>query len=397
MYLQEIRLENFRSAKDVRIRFKEGSLLLIGANDHGKTNILSAINTVFNLKIGDDRKLEDKNFYYKNKRFDAGSSPLRVSFTVGGLPKGMLHTRTRLNYVCISAHFFNNGLVNFYFNKKNLSSHSRKHNAKAFNKYLEIRKNFLVSYIPTFRNIEEHLSGDSTESALYTLLSKHLFKTVETQKGGSRKEYRHVNKIVGNIQKLVSGTFEDIRGVANKYTPSNVKHTYSFKYMPSSSEEEQEIALSTYVAKHISIVNKLGRPITSLGSGVQQAVTIGLLEKALLNNSKSNLILFEEPESYLHPSAQREIFLKLSALAKSPHIQMAFTSHSSVILDSTDALNVAVVKREGLYTDVFQIQDVTSQVKKSIDDLEMIRNFYNSEVFFADLCCLLRVFQISMY
>lgn len=386
MYLQEVRIENYRSIKDLHIKFKDNYALIVGANDHGKTNILKAIWTLFNLEVDENRKVRDLNFYYQNKRHDAGSSPLRMSFMIDNLPKGLLHTRKKMRYVCISVHFQSNGNVNFYFNKKDLSSHIRKHDEKAYSKYIEICKKFSVSYIPTFRNIEDHLKGEDSDSVLYNLLSKHLFKTVETQKGGSSREYRKVNKIVAEIQSLVKGTFDDIRDVTNKYTPSNVKHSYHFKYMPSSSEEVQEVEISKYISKNISIVNsKLGTPILNLGSGIQQAVTIGLMEKSILNSAKNNLILFEEPESFLHPSAQREIFLKLTALSKAPNVQMIFTSHSSVILDSADALCVGIVKRQNEYTDLFQIQESSLAIKKSIEDLEVSRNFLNSEVFFSDL------------
>ena len=57
MYLKYVQIVNFKNLKNVRFEFSKGANTIIGENDSGKSNALTAI-----------RILLDDNYYYNTKR-----------------------------------------------------------------------------------------------------------------------------------------------------------------------------------------------------------------------------------------------------------------------------------------------------------------------------------------
>jgi predicted ATP-dependent endonuclease of OLD family len=81
---------------------------------------------------------------------------------------------------------------------------------------------------------------------------------------------------------------------------------------------------------------------------------------------KLNLLLFEEPEAYLHPPQQVALNKALKDIAKNENWQVVITSHSPVFLskDTADLTKIARFQRDQMgKTQIFQV------TKETIDDL----------------------------
>jgi len=142
-----IKIENYRSIKCIEIKLLD-KILLVGPNDHGKTNILKAVGDFLNL----DLNTENETFYRKNKRRDSGSSPLRFSFVIDDLPPGLRHTRKKLKTMAFTIQVMANGEVKVSQNSLKLDSPKSKNNKKIKEKLKEMQKNLSVTYVPTFRD-----------------------------------------------------------------------------------------------------------------------------------------------------------------------------------------------------------------------------------------------------
>ncbi len=393
MFLSKLRIENLRSIKDEIIDLKP-HMLFVGANDHGKTNILKIIESCLNLDFDENGALLNKNFYNDNKRYGSGASAVRCTFIFDDLPPGLRHTKQKLKWVAISMRFYSNSTVKLSFSDLKLKRHSNRHNKKAYKKFMDIKQNLNVRYIPTFRDLASHLDANSNQSIFYSLLSEYLNKAIKKSQGGTTTEYRAIRQIKLSVDDLLNSSFSEIREVTGKYLPSIFgSESFNLTFLKSSSEDGRDKALSKMIAKetHIQTPNNITH-ISELGSGIQQAVTIGLIEKSYISHTKSNILLFEEPESFLHPNAQREIYIKLAKLSKRPATQMIFTTHSSAILDSTQIDSIAVVRKAPLQvpyhernTTVLQVSTGLTKASELIDRVELEKTFENSDVFFSEL------------
>ena len=67
MYINSIKIKNYRNYENFFMQFKEGLNVIIGANNSGKTNLLHAINLLkdLNIEIDDFNKSDLLKKYMK--------------------------------------------------------------------------------------------------------------------------------------------------------------------------------------------------------------------------------------------------------------------------------------------------------------------------------------------
>lgn len=126
--------------------------------------------------------------------------------------------------------------------------------------------------------------------------------------------------------------------------------------------------------------------ISDCGSGTQSLAAIGLYSYLAETLGGTYILGIEEPEQNLHPQAQRSL---LAALKRMP-LQVVFTTHSTVMIDSLEHEEVALCRRAPSSARGFEIT-VTQFPESFWNEKEIDRskyyNFYrrrNSEFFFAD-------------
>lgn len=80
---------------------------------------------------------------------------------------------------------------------------------------------------------------------------------------------------------------------------------------------------------------------------------------------------FEEPETFLHPSAQEQLFEKLYDLTKTGY-QVLISSHSPIIVASTnqnDLIHVTRVSNNSVYqTNITDLNDIASDIGINVDN-----------------------------
>lgn len=392
MNLKLIRIENYKSIHDTTFRLDNHFSVLVGPNDHGKSNILHAIHDFFTFPITEDGNPERNDAIYRNKkRRNASAAPMRITCLISNLPAGLKHTKRKLDEVAITIQFMANGEVRCSLNSPSLNKARRAHSKAAWEKYYAIRSIFNTIYVPTFRNLEAHLLESDDNAALYNLISTQLLSMLETQQGGTTRAYRTINGINEKIKTLVESSFDDIRSQVARYLPSTTRTDIDFGFLQHIKEDERDKYLSKMIAREVFIKNKTdGAKISELGSGIQQAVLIGLLEKNLIKQGKSNLLLIEEPESFLHPSAQRELFVKLTDLTRKPATQAIFSTHSAAIVDSSPLRSIVAIRKDiEQNTDAIGFNASERKITiKDLNKLEIEKTFQNSELFFSDLIVL---------
>jgi putative ATP-dependent endonuclease of the OLD family len=144
-------------------------------------------------------------------------------------------------------------------------------------------------------------------------------------------------------------------------------------------------------------------PISLQGHGVQRALIFALIEvlakqnslmetAAGLRNFRSILLLFEEPELYIHPHLMRRLKIALQGIAQSSNWQVVISTHSPFFIDvASDPCSLIILKRQTpsgcpaivqLTTDPFG-EDIDSQHDK--EALRAALDFHPSvtEAFFA--------------
>lgn len=140
--------------------------------------------------------------------------------------------------------------------------------------------------------------------------------------------------------------------------------------------------------------------IARKGHGLQRAVTIALIQliakrqlKTFENSettsratSKSRYFIFEEPELYLHPQAQRALFETFTQLSETGS-QVILCTHSSHLINIDKYKSIYIIKKESEHIGSKVIQcdeDLFDNDDKDNWNLSYWINPDRSELFFAD-------------
>ncbi|MBM6402606.1 AAA family ATPase [Phycicoccus sp. MQZ13P-5] len=86
-------------------------------------------------------------------------------------------------------------------------------------------------------------------------------------------------------------------------------------------------------------------PVEEVGSGLQSLLVIGLLKGMVSQGSRVRLLL-EEPETFLHPSAQREL---ARSLLDNRDLWFIASTHSSAMIDEATISDVVILRDHRLF------------------------------------------------
>lgn len=147
-------------------------------------------------------------------------------------------------------------------------------------------------------------------------------------------------------------------------------------------------------AATLVIEDKLETQLEYQGSGVQRALAYALLESNALfevtESQRSTIILYEEPELYIHPHLMRLLRDKLRDKSSNSSYQVIVSTHSPFLIDIAEnpsSLKLIKDNNEGART-VHEIDDSIFHVGEEYDEREMLRaalDFHPTvcEAFFA--------------
>jgi predicted ATP-dependent endonuclease of OLD family len=357
MSITKLSIHNFRSIKDITLNLHEYNLL-VGENNSGKTTVINALRIFFDVL----KFTKNKDF----PKFDTADkhSWIELTFEVteeesttykdftdnGGGESGVFTARK----------FFHSPeksqINNIYLTKDD--GDPRETPIKK-----RIPGNLI--YIPAVSRTEESmkLSGPSTmRDMLHFLMKKAVvesnsFKELQDALNSFGDSYRKESTGEGtSIETLIRDINTEIQGWGVEFDinlkpirPEDIVKNLT-DYSFSDSSLDQDIDLAYYgqgLQRHLiyTIVRlsaKYGSTGTARKSQTQQPLT---------------LILFEEPEAFLHPSQQKNLHRDLTTIAKAQNHQILATSHSPQFVSKNIAhmSSIARLQKTDKSTEAYQI------------------------------------------
>ena len=368
MYIQKIHIKNYRNFNDFEMEFHEGLNVIVGANNSGKTGLLSAIyllNAPYNISIDDFNK---NNLVQFKTLYNEDAPKIEITYFIN--------------------HFINEDdeedesiikLIPFLGFKevdamRSASEDKKKYFIKAIvkavyeldEKYIgEYRK--AVSEIDTFddfmlrlkRFVSEHykwhytngISDLQAESKAATSIFDIRFieaeRTAAEVEKETRKEIDSFSKDNSNaiaVDKFKSKVSEDLRDILK---PSIEKLTILFETEQNDiGLKKGNVAIYPSVKANVSIPDSFITevkdtksefivPIDHNGLGYNNLINIYMLIKLkeLRVGKDFRILCLEEPEAHLHPAMQYKLFKYLKKLdaEKKLNQQIFVTTHSSNI------------------------------------------------------------------
>ena len=449
MKIENVTISNFRSIIHVNIGF-EDLMMFIGQNNHGKSNILYAILFFFGeIKLEDLDFFDGTEELYVEILFKELDENDQVTFK-----KYLTHDNKILvrKSAYRSGSFQYNGYLNNpiedFLQEINAKNYKKREIAetlpfydklpqsgtikiddiiKAQKEYIEENSselsfnyemeesNFLglksvaqgifgeVFFIPAVKNINDDLS--SNKSSIFTKLYSKVISLITSSDGD-----------IANIKEQVNNQFKKFKKY-NENQSINVDRPVElnvFETKLSTNLAEWGVNLEVEVLSpnidevfrssvNIWIHDGIKTDINRKGHGLQRALTFSLIktlseqvqEEASLGGqnrqvSKSSYFIFEEPELYLHPQAQKSLLYSLENL--SLNSQVVLCTHSSSLISLEKYKSIAIVRKdnETKETNITQYQEeiLEEDEKKNFQLVSWI-NQDRAELFFAKKVILL--------
>jgi energy-coupling factor transporter ATP-binding protein EcfA2 len=385
--LSSVTITNFRSCKSADLKLSDFTPL-VGYNNCGKSNILSAIQWLLrksSLDIND---------------FNNEESAVEVTGTITGITSAVLESLEQKQRASIAPYISNNALK--------IKRCQTKPNAKSAEINLHVLKedgtwtpnpngidNALAALLPepirigAMENSAEDASKSKTTTTIGKLLSEFLAPVRAAHGEELSSHLREVERRVSASGDLRFGELgnidESINGKVKEMFPGiSVKLDFP---VPSIDEIIKSGTVRVYEDEGP------GRNFASYGHGAQRSIQIALI-RHLADVKRSNtvqdrttLLLIDEPELYLHPVAIEQVRSALKSLSKNGY-QVIFSTHSPQLVGTTDAQHTLLIRKHvelGTYSRRRLSDAIQTIVPDSIHQMEQLFTLTNSsKVLFAE-------------
>lgn len=331
MIVRNIRATNFRTLEKFDLDFKSGYCALSGKNNAGKSAVVRVIDHF--LKNRDDEhymfgSTSNINFSIDKTQW-SDSEDMQISMTV------------EVDRECDSEVFYvvetfseseeEQNSLEVTLTQSFTKGDGVKSSCVVSGKELDVRqRNEIFSKFRSAPNFIYHNSTNIQRSYFYwnesfTEILEHHFSSDDREK-------------ISAAQKTLQ----------NRIRKAARQHKDELDSMLGKLSDKYEVELSSIEARpekiplQISLKDKLvGSPLHNWGSGTQNRTrvlmsvldAIHTRESAAAENKTTPIILVEEPESFLHPSAQAEFGQVLNNLAVEFNLQIIATTHSPYMLN----------------------------------------------------------------
>lgn len=408
MILYKAYIENFRNIDNINIKFTEFNVL-IGENNIGKTNILTAIHKVLNKNVffkEDDFKILEKPIIIELSFNRISNEDMATLFDFDGIynPKNNdITIKTIVNWRST----IGNADISINFIRKDLEEGEQeiKIVSKGF------RKTLSSSYISAHRNYSKNMDSKGIFELL-RLFAPYQTMSLDSLKQEIYKDFQNLNTIgyefnlediqnlLNNNEKLTSDILSQLYQIKQEDTSFSqncneilkcneiynqkiminkdlleLNENHKKYYNVNEIENTMNKFLSTFLnnnnlkfdimpTEDIELLKNIsmdmnGDSVLKQGDGYQNFIDILINLSKLIKIKNSNevdvcnfIVMIEEPETHLHPHMQRNFIKSLKEFKelfekRNIFIQFFISTHSPYIVSKLNIPELNIIRKTG--------------------------------------------------
>lgn len=343
MRIKNITIENFRSVKKENIGL-DGFNILVGQNNHGKTNVLEAIEWFYDAK-----KSANEDHYGCDT-----SNVITIEITFINVQKGVQGMKTELHKTKMENLLGSADELVFRksstdFKKIMILNGQELKNPTgidaALNEFLPKKE-----YVHT-RVFLEDVSCYKSTTPIGQMLSGVLTTIIENDQQYDNFKKQFDKLFAGDdssVRKELDKLGKQVEGYLLKQFPEGTKVIFSVD------DPQLEDLLKRFKTE---VDDGIKTDANQKGDGMQRAIMLAIIQayadfRKLHGDGKTFLFLIDEAELHLHPSAQRALKKALLDIVEQGD-QVIINTHSSVlVVDDAEGQRVLKVEKENGQTHV---------------------------------------------
>ena len=363
MRIEEVKIKNFRSIKSATLRMNKITAV-VGENNAGKTAVLRAINAVLNYM--------DEEMSFKNKTHQyAVRSNTYITISFVEVPDKVIY-KDKIDIDKLVIKF-----VYKYSKDKEQYMYVKDGEEKSVDDEFmkNLSKDIKYVYIPAGRTNKD-VSWEEN-SIFKEVVSNYMYKHTKNR-----------DRISGDVRKVAKKIHDSALTTLEKdiNTLYMQNQTMDFKF-----DFADDLDYSVLLKKIKFSLNECGTDylLKEWGSGTKSLAVIAMYRANALLEEESIVLGIEEPETNLHPQAQKRFIHSLRNELHDNETQTIFTTHSTVLVDELQHEDIILIRRKKDSKRGFK--SVLSQLQKNFWEkygLEEFKhyqffNYKNSDFFFS--------------
>jgi len=344
MKLISIQAKNYRTLQDIRLSFSKSYCTVSGQNNAGKSSVIRLLSALF--RRGGDYPWDESRFDYKEDRTQwlKQSSPVEVEYAVEvsrnddpaliSFIETMVKTPVSGTTATLGLLYTMADAGDVKITLKLNSADVDEKAAKEIDRKIK-ESNILFLYNSTTRHEEYYYGRGRRARPFYEfVMSEDESKALDAAGKIIERKFRKLarerrtglNSILGRLSEKYDVEFTQPEGYSTRHMPLGI----------------------TLRDKHVEV------PLVDWGSGTQNRTRImmAVLQANRIRTTASPddkitpILVIEEPESFLHPSAQSEFGRILRTLSAEFGIQTIVTTHSPYMLNREEPESNILLCRE---------------------------------------------------
>jgi hypothetical protein len=344
--LRSVQLSNLRGFRDATLPVSDGLTLLVGANNSGKTSILRILNWILN-EAGESTLMSETQLTEDELRLLLPARETRNAARRLVLGIRVLDGRRRSRFQCVgdTAHL----RVSFTLPgnaRLNIGPPRRGETADrddALPLLTELRGEVSFSLVPASRDAQSRSFTAAFRGAVFEKLHE---RAVHSGRAGAPAEYRKVKRALDEIRTIADGLVLPVWDEVKGALPPGMAESADV------STNLEPKTLVAWIADRTVLRITTGEHDKSyvepdqVGSGLQSLLELALQQTRAVPDDVERIIAVEEPEAFLHPSAQRTLARMVAAAAPGRRI---VSTHSPILVEEARFGETVLVRDHRFY------------------------------------------------
>lgn len=328
--LEAVHVANLRGFRETALPLRKGLTLLVGPNNSGKTSILRLLDWILNhadeATLLGETPLGAEELRLLMPARETRNAARRLTLAVrilDGRRRGRFQSVGEIAHLRIGLRLPGVLRLNIGAPRRNEASDDD----AALNLLRDVRRDTAFSLVPASRDARSTSFRATFRDAVLGKLEE---RATHSGRAGAPAEYRRIKKALTEIRSVADDLVLPLWDEVKAELPPGMTTSASVTPDVGPTDLVEWIADRTVLKVATGEHDRATVQPDELGAGLQSLLELALQQTQNRSADADRIIAVEEPEAYLHPSAQRTLARMLS---QSTAEKRLISTHSAILVD----------------------------------------------------------------